>query len=152
MSEEKRFTESEAKLEMTQPVVHLRPHHGLCLLNFRGAGYSDGFSRNMAAMQKRVFDNQEITVCVTEGADELCQKCPNRRGKGCTSAHPALFDQNVLTRTGIQYGQEITWREFSAKTRPLVLYELEETCPDCQWLSLCKEIAADTIAKENAGS
>ena len=130
----------------TQPVVHLRPHHGLCLLNFRGAGYSDGFSRNMASMQKRLFENPQITVCVTEGADELCQRCPNRRGNDCTSAHPVLFDQNVLQRTGIHYGEELTWKEFSAQTEPLSLHELDTTCPDCQWLSLCRKIAADAMA------
>ncbi len=138
-------TEQIKNKTQTQPMVHLRPHHGLCLQNFRGKGYSDGFSQNMAAMQKRLFENPQIMVCITEGADELCQNCPNRRGKGCTSAHPALYDQNVLNETGIRYGQELSWREFRDTAGPLSLYELDATCPGCQWLSLCKEIAADRM-------
>ncbi len=124
-------------------MVHLRPHHGLCLLNFRGRGYSDDFSRNMTEMQGRLENRPETPVCITKGADDLCAKCPNRRGSACSSEHPPLFDANVLRETGFGYGQVLTWEEFSGATRPLSRYRLEETCPDCEWLSLCKEIVKD---------
>lgn len=139
-------TEVEAGTEAKAEVICLRPHHGLCLLNFRGKGYSDEFSRNMGRMQEYLTGNPKTMVRITEGADDLCARCPNRRGSACTSEHPPLFDGNVLAKTGFGYGQELTWEKFSQATRPLSLYQLEETCPDCQWLSLCKKIAADYLS------
>ena len=111
-------------------MIHLRPHHGVCLLNFRGKGYSDEFSRNMAAMQARLMAEPETEICITRGADDLCAKCPNRRGEGCTSTHPPLFDENVLCLTGFQYGQRLTWRAFTDATCPISLHRLDEACPD----------------------
>lgn len=128
-------------------MIHLRPHHGVCLLNFRGKGYSDGFSQNMAAMQTRLEAAPETEICITKGADDLCAQCPNRRGNACTSEHPPLFDENVLRMTGLSYGQVLRWQHFSDATRPLSLHRLDECCPDCEWLALCKEIAAERMKK-----
>ncbi len=121
--------------------IHLRPHHGICLLNFIGKGYSDDFSRNMARMQQLLTEKPDTPLILTKGADDLCARCPHRDGSDCTSLHPPLFDENVLRLTGLHYGQVLTWRAFSSLTSPLSLFRLEETCPDCEWLSLCKEIA-----------
>ncbi len=138
--------------------IHLRPHHGICLLNFIGKGYSDDFSLNMSRMQQLLMEDPETRITITKGADDLCQRCPNRRGSACTSLHPPLFDENVLRLTGLSYGQNVTWGAFSALTSPLSLFHLEETCPNCEWLSLCKEIAAgrqeryctDTVQEDDA--
>ena len=137
-------------MKRSEAMIHLRPHHGVCLLNFRGKGYSDEFSRNMAAMQARLMADPETEICITRGADDLCAKCPNRRGEGCTSTHPPLFDENVLRLTGFQYGQRLTWRAFTDATCPISLHRLDEACPDCQWLALCKEIAAARMEEEPA--
>ena len=131
-------------------MVHLRPHHGVCLLNFRGKGYSDAFSQNMAAMQERLFAHPEEDICITKGADDLCAQCPNRRGAACTSEHPPIFDENVLRMTGLSYGQVLTWEDFSEATRPISLYQLEESCLDCEWLELCKSIAAERVQTEES--
>lgn len=122
--------------------IHLRPHHGICLLNFIGKGYSDDFSLNMSRMQQRLMENPKLLITITKGADDLCTRCPHRVDKDCSSLHPPLFDENVLRLTGLSYGQSLTWEEFSSLTSPLSLYRLEKTCPGCEWFSLCKEIAA----------
>lgn len=129
-------------------MIYLRPHHGVCLLNFRGKGYSDGFSQNMSAMQTRLRAHPEVKICITKGADDLCAQCPNRRDTACTSEHPPLFDENVLHMTGISYGQVLTWKDFSDATCPISLYHLEESCPDCEWIELCKSIAAERVQQE----
>ena len=47
--------------------IHLRPHHGICLLNFIGKGYSDDFSLNMSRMQQLLFENPETLITITKG-------------------------------------------------------------------------------------
>ena len=117
---------------MSEKVLFLRPHHGLCILNFRGHGYSDAFSVHMAETVQKLKENPQTKVVLTTCCDELCSVCPNREGEHCTSKKPPLFDANVLKETGFAAGQELD---------PLSRHALEKTCPGCEWLSLCREIA-----------
>lgn len=132
---------------MRKEAISLRPHHGLCILNFRGHGYSDAFSVHMEEIVRELSDNPETKIVLTERCDELCSVCPNREGDRCTSEKPPLFDRNVLRETGFVKGQELTWKAFSKKTDPLSRHALERICPGCEWLSLCREIAGERNTK-----
>lgn len=135
-----------AELQSTaHPVLRLRPHHGMCILNFRGHGYSDAFSVHMAETVAQLKAHPETEIEITDVCDDLCSVCPHREGSACTSPRPPLFDQNVLRRTGLAAGQRVTWEEFSSRTNEYTLYHLDEMCPECNWLELCKEIARGRI-------
>lgn len=131
-----------------ETVLHLRPHHGMCILNYRGHGYSDAFSVHMTETVQHLHEHPETEIVIADHCDDLCAYCPHREGNGCSSPHPALFDANVLRETGLAAGQHLTWREFSSRTNVYTLYHLDEMCPDCNWLPLCKEIARDRIAAD----
>lgn len=124
----------------------LRPHHLLCLQNFRGRGYSDLFTGSMSAAAAGLRRNPRLPIYITEGADTLCRSCPNCRGSECNSCRPALFDANVRNAFGIRYGSIMSWEEVLEKTAPLIAGRIEELCPDCQWKKICIEIAADRKA------
>ena len=128
---------------MSEETLFLRPHHGLCILNFRGHGYSDAFSVHMAETVQKLRDNPKTKIVLTTSCDGLCSACPHREGDHCTSQKPPLFDGNVLRETGFSAGQELTWKAFSQKTDPLSRHALKKTCPGCEWLSLCQEIAKE---------
>lgn len=128
-----------------ETMIHLRPHHGVCLLNYRGKGYSNDFSANMTRMRDLLMGHPDTRIRITRGPDDLCARCPNRRENECESPKPPIFDSNVLRQTGLFYDQILTWKEFSNRTCPLSLYHLEETCPNCEWLELCKRIAKEKI-------
>lgn len=134
-----------------QEVLHLRPHHGMCILNYRGHGYSDAFSRHMDATVRHLMEHPETEIEIADHCDDLCAYCPNREGTRCTSPRPQLFDHNVLCKTGLTAAQHLTWEQFSARTEEYSLYHLEEMCPDCNWLPLCKEIAAERAAQSVGG-
>lgn len=127
----------------SQRALTLRPHHGLCLLNYRGHGYSDAFSVRMEETLRILREHSETLIEIAAGCDHLCAVCPHREGASCTSMRPDLFDQNVLTATGFAAGQVLPWGELSAVTDRLRREHLEEMCPDCEWLDLCQEIVAE---------
>lgn len=131
---------------VARPVLRLRPHHGMCILNFRGHGYSDAFSVHMAETVAMLQEHPETEIVIADSCDDLCSVCPHRKGQACTSPHPAIYDHNVLDRTGLAAGQQVTWQEFSSRTNVYTLYHLDEMCPDCNWLELCKEIARDRLS------
>jgi hypothetical protein len=53
-----------------------------------------------------------------------------------------LFDQLVLNEIKLSPREKLTWKEFSDRTRELAFNRLEEFCPGCQWLELCKKVSA----------
>lgn len=122
--------------------MYLRPHHGLCLLNFVGEGYNGEFTNNMSRTAALLKAYPETQIEIAEGADDLCKNCPHRRGSRCESDHPLLFDQLVLKEIKLSPGEKLTWKEFSDRTRELAFNRLEEFCPGCQWLELCKKVSA----------
>ncbi len=112
----------------------LRPHHGLCLGFFKGYGYSDAFSRNMAAMLTQLKEGAAVRL--VKGQDCICNACPNRN-TGCPNA--ARYDQQVLKLCHLALGQELSFLELERQVRERILLprRLSEICGDCEWFSIC---------------
>ena len=137
------------------PVLHLRPHHLLCLQTFTGHGYSEEFVRHMTTVQERLFADPLTPIELVHGVDELCAHCPNNRDGQCTSENPALFDAHVLNRLQVSGAvpEGLTGSLSAPQTLsggPPVLQGipdrlavsasvLEECCPGCEWKPLCRE-------------
>ena len=62
-----------------QDMIHLRPHHLLCLQAFRGKGYSESFVKKMTEVHAMLRENPKLEIRLAEGADDLCAACPNPR-------------------------------------------------------------------------
>ena len=127
------------------PVLHLRPHHLLCLQTFTGHGYSEEFVRHMTAVQGLLLTDALASIGLVHGVDELCAHCPNNRDGQCTSANPALFDAHVLSRLQVSGAvpEDLTGRSAVLHGIPDSLTVsasvLEECCPGCEWKPLCAE-------------
>ncbi|MBE6006046.1 MAG: DUF1284 domain-containing protein [Sarcina sp.] len=180
--------------------VRLRPHHLLCLQNFRGRGYSPEFVQRMTEISGRTgflhcfksgkndlrdvgsgcgkgrgvtrgqaLCHTAVTECLSPchtpchtapsshpspsssapasirlvwGCDDLCRSCPNYVDGRCRSDKPERFDELVLDYAGLAAGHVFTEGPAS-KGMPRMSSELlEACCPDCEWLSLCREICS----------
>ena len=133
-------------------MIRLRPHHGMCLLNFRGMGYSPEFTKKMTAVSELLRREPETAVSVSDGADDLCSVCPHCVNGKCTSNNPAVFDQRVLEAAGVHAGDVVTWKDFSGKTEVLNRTALKEICAGCRWLQVCIEIAGSGTDGQRTGS
>ena len=119
-------------------MIRLRPHHGMCLAFFRGAGYSGAFTRNMTAIQARLAEHPRILL--TAGADDICAACPNLKNGICTEQEKVIrYDQAVLDLCGLEPGRLMDYGEFQALVARNILKpgRREEICGDCQWSQLC---------------
>ena len=133
-------------------VLHLRPHHLLCLQTFTGRGYSEEFVRHMTLVRDQLIREPLTPVELVSGVDDLCAHCPNNVDGQCTSDNPALFDSKVsrkLYSTGI-ISPDAASKDHPGK-RPVLTgipdaleissSVLEECCPGCEWKELCLSIA-----------
>lgn len=121
-------------------VFHLRPHHGMCLPKFVGKGYGDAFTCNMKSVHDLLYEYPETEIIIQKGCDDLCAHCPHRIGDSCDSEHPDLFDERVLSMTGLNYREHVTFAKFVQRTEPLRKAHLWEVCGECFWYEFCRGI------------
>ena len=52
-------------------VLHLRPHHLLCLQTFTGRGYSEEFVRHMTLVKRQLTRDPRTLIELVSGVDDL---------------------------------------------------------------------------------
>ena len=147
--------------------VHLRPHHLLCLQNFRGKGYSPAFVRRMTEVHKQISEKNAASnadkphcsgdslpdlsaetarphpILLISGRDDLCTACPHCGPTDCTSPNPARFDALVLSRTGLRIGQVLEKGMASPDLPAMTPGLLQACCPGCKWFDVCMQICLE---------
>lgn len=121
--------------------VQLRGHHLLCLLGYRGKGYSEEFCANMTDVYEALRTGPETTVTIVSGPDKLCGACPEQHYH-CRNESVDRRDAAVLRRAGIVPGAAMRWSDIRAQIAERVAPEdLAVLCAGCQWLALgfCEE-------------
>lgn len=122
-------------------MIKLRPHHIMCLRFFKGVGYSDEFTKNMAHIHSTLVNGDKVVILVT-GDDDICSKCPGLKSGVCDSEENVrLLDRRALDALSIQTGREYRYKDL-AKYRDKVLDKVlhEKICSTCQWYKegVCK--------------
>ncbi len=119
-------------------ILRIRPHHGLCTAFFRGEGYSGDFVKNMAEVI-RLLEKGDPKVIISEGADDICKRCPNLIGGICSGEKSDRYDRAVLEICGLSYGREMNGKDLSRLVREKIISagRLSEVCGDCQWFFIC---------------
>ena len=130
------------------PPIRLRGHTLLCLQGFRGEGYSQGFTNNLAAIHRDLSGNPDHLVDLAEEPDAVCGACPHRAPAGCTlngqgsELGMQAQDRHVLKLLGLNAGSVVRWRDVLDRIRVSVKgSDLPNICGQCRWLPLgyCKE-------------
>ncbi len=128
--------------------MKLRGHHLLCVLGFKGMGYSQSFIDNMAEVVAQLMDSHDPAVEIVEGPDDICLAAPGRVGDRCGHSGPGSeervrnHDRRVLDWLGVSSGTVVRWsyvkRMVADRMRPS---DLALTCPNCPWrpLGVCAE-------------
>jgi uncharacterized protein len=119
---------------LTRP-IELRGHHLLCLLGFRGMGYSPEFSANMAAVYEALRTEPTTIVRIVRGVDHLCVCYPSDKPYHCNSDSVHVKDDRVLEQLGLQPGDQVRWTDILDRVRSLIAPEdIPKLCASCPWL------------------
>lgn len=123
--------------------IPLRAHNLLCLLGFRGEGYSVAYVREMWDVHKTLTADPSRRVLVLDTPDRLCGACPNLRMGGCTlqgpehEAHMRSQDEDVLARLDLEAGETYAWEEILGRIAGHIRGgDLPGICTTCPWLHL----------------
>jgi hypothetical protein len=125
-------------------MIELRPHHGMCIGQFIGNGYSEEFVENMKQTIAHLEASEDQRVKLVCRTDVICDKCPYNENDTCRSSQSVLdYDIACLRICGLEENQEISWGEFKNKVKENILNsnKLNEVCMDCQWIEICLQNA-----------
>ncbi|WP_284641352.1 DUF1284 domain-containing protein [Paenibacillus silviterrae] len=121
---------------MERMTVRLRGHHLLCLLGYRGMGYSKAYTENMTAVYGRLRDNPSTSVTIVEGVDDLCSCFPSDQEYHCDREGVFRHDRLVLDHLGLSFGDTLAWEQLLERIRRWVAPErIGEWCAGCRWRS-----------------
>jgi hypothetical protein len=133
--------------------VRLRPHHLLCILTYKGAGYSQAFCANYDRIAARIGEQEEIEICA--GPDDVCAPllltehphCFNlgvtERDDKAGAAVAAMLGFPVAAGTRFALDKEMLDRSRRAFADGVT----REACIGCQWQDFCTEIADHGFAE-----
>jgi hypothetical protein len=123
--------------------IDLRAHHLLCILGFRGLGYSEGFIQNMSEVVRSLRLNRSpLIVKVIDRCDIICSACPHNKGNEChkeddSEQRVKSQDLNVAQRLSLEIGDEVSSQELWAMVKERLSPEdLLQICHGCEWLGL----------------
>jgi hypothetical protein len=132
--------------------VRLRPHHLLCVLTYRGEGYSPAFCANLDAVVDRIARAEAIEICT--GPDEICAPLAGSPAAHCgdesISARDAAATQAIgeLLGTTLVNGAElrIDGSLLDRERKAFAAGTIRAACVGCEWHSLCTDIARRNFA------
>ena len=111
-------------------------------MHFRGRGYNDEFTRNMAAIHRRLNSGERQMVNIIMHRDSLCESCPHDQDYACKKEEKIReLDLAVAEACHIRSGQWLPWSELDALIRENMMPDgtLPAVCRTCEWYSVCEK-------------
>jgi len=133
--------------------VRLRGHHLLCLLTYKGLGYSPEFVAGMTATAGRLVAGAMAEI--VDGPDDICAPlCRAEQHPHCHEATVPERDRRALSLVATVLGRSVgagdrLVLDEKIRSRLRVAYRdgaFESACALCEWQPLCRDIAAGGYA------
>lgn len=130
-------------------LVRLRGHHLLCLLTYKGLGYSPEFVAGMTATAGRLVAGTAVEI--VEGPDDICEPlCRSEQNPHCHETTVPERDRRALLLVADVLGQRVSVGDRfvfddTLRARLRAAYHegaFEQACALCEWQPLCRDIAA----------
>lgn len=131
--------------------IQLRGHHLLCLLGFRGMGYSPDFTINMKNVYEQLRQQPYTPITLVRGVDDLCKCYPSDKPNHCDTNSVHERDQVILDRLGLTTGTTLPWESILLLLKQhMAPTEIPILCSTCPWqpYGVCEE----GLARISAGA
>jgi hypothetical protein len=136
--------------------VRLRGHHFLCILTYRGHGYTPAFVANMTRVVGAIAAGRSLVL--VDGPDDICNgftaACRAQSDHDCGLADTREMDRIAQASVeaclpGLAGGGEImlTKDRLDALRAAFADGSLRAACRGCSWHDFCSTIAGDGFSK-----
>jgi hypothetical protein len=132
--------------------INLRPHHLLCMLTFKGMGYTPAFVANLEQVVRRLATGTE-TIEIVAGPDDICtpllceSDCHCHRASVLERDRLATQSIAALLSCPLEPGANLvlTHADLDQLRAAFAAGTIRQACTGCQWKPLCDAIAADNF-------
>jgi hypothetical protein len=121
--------------------IPIRGHHLLCILGFKGIGYSEEFTSNMWKIITSLKANPILKI--VKECDAICAQCPNIKNGRCNKyqrdleLHVREMDLKVLRKLNLKENAELPAKQaFQLVKKQIGKEDLIEICWNCEFLEL----------------
>ncbi|WP_246697552.1 DUF1284 domain-containing protein [Rhizobium sp. G21] len=133
--------------------VRLRGHHFLCVLTYRGYGYTPAFVANMSRVVAAIKAGAAVEL--TEGPDDICNgftsACREISDHDCSLASTMEMDRTAIASVARLLPDiadkssaiVLTAERVEALRVAFASGDNRQACKDCSWAEFCTAIAAD---------
>jgi hypothetical protein len=131
--------------------VQLRGHHFLCILTYRGYGYTPAFVENMSSIVASIERGRPVRL--VDGPDDICSGltpadrlvCSHDCGQAETRDMDALAVAAVRDLLPADIGEAMTLDAPTISTlrRHFANHSIRDACRRCSWAKFCTTIAAE---------
>jgi hypothetical protein len=134
--------------------VQLRGHHFLCILTYRGYGYTPAFVENMTDIVAAIGRGRPVRL--VSGPDAICggltAEDRHACNHDCGKAETMELDRLAVEEVGDLLGLDLSGRieidqSMVARLREaFAARSVRSACRRCPWSDFCTEIAAESFA------
>lgn len=135
--------------------VQLRGHHFLCILTYRGVGYTDRFVARMTAHVEAINGGRPVTLVT--GPDGICaglsERCREDVQHDCLAAEIRELDRTAASAVSMVLGRDLSTAATLTKAEIGTLRTayadggIRVACEGCSWKNFCDRIAAENFAE-----
>jgi uncharacterized protein len=129
--------------------VLLRGHHFLCMLTYKGMGYSKPFVTNMSVVIARIAHGAPVQLVA--GPDAICggltDACRSASGHDCHASDTVAMDQMAIEAVSAELQRDIglsaaiTANEVAVLRAAFTSGAIRKACVRCPWFDTCTSIA-----------
>jgi len=126
--------------------ISFRPHHFLCALCFKGRGYSPAFISNFHVIMDMLnsTDGDNTKINIVTHTDSICEPCPSRIGKSCTSEEKiTVLDTAHASALQLNDQDSITWGDAKKRIAEKISLDIfHQICSTCSWkqYGICEDV------------
>ena len=122
--------------------LRIRAHHLLCILGFRGLGYSHEFVQKMGKVAEQLQSNATLPITLLAECDVICASCLHNKDNKCrkkpdSESKVRAKDLEVLRRLGLDTEAQMpvgkAWTRLKEK---VAVKDIADICQGCEWLEL----------------
>jgi hypothetical protein len=136
--------------------VRLRPHHLLCLIAYRGRGYTPGFVANMTRIAERLRSGGE-PIRIVAGPDDVCRPLLATADRHCRQAGARRRDARAaadiarVLATPVRPGVTLPSAVIARLGAGFASGSIRGACRGCPWQTVCTLVAARDPAAAGRG-
>lgn len=134
---------------MNEVPVQLRGHHFLCILTYRGYGYTPAFVENMSSIVADIANGRPVRL--VDGPDDICNGltpddrilCNHDCGKSETREIDRLAIESIsdILPAGAAGTQVIDAATVATLRQAFASQDIRSACRRCSWAEFCTTIA-----------